>query len=102
MKTYILNRYKGGKTLYPKSDFTVSDVLHEEHEFSLDEHYVNDEHGRTFCRYRLHTKEPYRFYDTLDYDIKCPRCGDVLRLCGNVIVNKKVPKMSEKIPHLVL
>ena len=46
MRTYVLNNFKNGITLYPKMD-------------------------------------AYHFYDTMEYDIKCPHCGDVLRLCGN-------------------
>ena len=85
MKTYVLNHFKGGKTLYPKDEYRTSESIHKTEEFSLDEDLFQDEHRNIYARYRLHTKDAYRFYDTMDYDIKCPRCGDVLRLCGNPI-----------------
>ncbi len=86
MSSYILKPYsKGGKTLYPRSDFRTAECLHDKEEFCLDEFHIQDDCRKVYARYRLHTKEPYRFYDTMDFDIRCPRCGDVLRLCGNPI-----------------
>ncbi|MBR3473949.1 MAG: hypothetical protein IKH34_02655 [Oscillospiraceae bacterium] len=49
---------------------------------SLLEHVVDGSDGHHKYRYRLHTKEPTRFEDTLEYDIGCPRCTSQLRLCG--------------------
>mgnify|MGYP001176792993 CR=1 FL=1 len=83
MRTYVLNNFKNGKTLYPKKDMNTAEFVHDHQEFSLDEYFLKGEHGRIYSRYRLHTRDAYHFYDTMEYDIKCPRCGDVLRLCGN-------------------
>ena len=85
MKTYILNTCKGGMTLYPKDSCSTSEVIHESAEFCLDTYLERDRYGKVYSRYRFCTKEPYRFFDTMDFDIKCPRCGGMLRLCGNPI-----------------
>lgn len=84
MNTYSLRPFKiGGKILYPKEELGDKERTHSYNEFCLDEYLLKDEHGRLYSRYRLHTREPYQFFDTMEFDIKCPKCGTNLRLCGN-------------------
>ena len=85
MKSYILRTVRDGKVLYPQDTLNTSEFVHDNNSLCLDEFIVSDRFRNTYRRYRLHTQEPHRFYDTMDYDIKCPRCGDILRLCGNPI-----------------
>ena len=75
MRTYVLNSFKNGKTLYPKKDMNTTEFVHDHQEFSLDEYFLKGEHGRIHSRYRLHTRDAYHFYDTMEYDIKCPTVG---------------------------
>lgn len=84
MNTYILRPLKpSGKTLYPNVQCGDRESAHATNEFCLDGHVIRNEYGKPFYRYRFHTQKPYRFFDTLEFDIKCPKCGSTLRLCGN-------------------
>ena len=86
MTYYVLEAVKEGeRVLYPRQNTRSSINDHSSREFSLEEELFHDQYKHIYARYRFHTRDPYRFYDTMDYDIKCPRCGDILRLCGNPI-----------------
>lgn len=81
---YILNTWKKtGKVLYPQNTYNTEDYVHDHNPFCLDDHYVRDERGNVLVRYQFYTKDPITFNESLEYDIKCPRCGAVMRLCGN-------------------
>ncbi|MBQ0072228.1 MAG: hypothetical protein KBS81_10335 [Spirochaetales bacterium] len=83
MENYVLNPYRGGKTLYPHNILSSEEYVHSHHSFSLDAHYLKDERGKVLVRYQFYTHDPITFNESLEYDIKCPRCGSVMRLCGN-------------------
>ena len=83
MTTYALNPYRGGKTLYPQSVFSTEEYVHSHNPFSLDTHYVHGKRGNLLARYQFYSCDPISFNESLEYDIKCPRCGSTMRLCGN-------------------
>ena len=82
MTAYPLIVPEKGKYLHPVSCSNTAEFVMEERSVCLVEHLVVEGYGRYKYRYRLHTKEPTRFEDTLEYDIGCPRCQGHLRLCG--------------------
>ena len=82
MNAYPLIVPEKGKYLAPVSTSNTADYVKETRDMSLLEHVVDDGNGHHKYRYRLLTKEPTRFEDTLEYDIGCPRCTSQLRLCG--------------------
>ena len=82
MNAYPLIVPEKGKYLAPVSTSNTADYVKETRDMSLIEHVVDDGNGHHKHRYRLHTKEPTRFEDTLEYDIGCPQCTSQLRLCG--------------------
>jgi len=82
MNAYPLIVPEKGKYLAPVSTSNTADYVRETRDMSLIEHVVDDGNGHHKYRYRLHTKEPTRFEDTLEYDIGCPRCTSQLRFCG--------------------
>ena len=73
---------KGGTVLFPKNDLLSEEYLAEHARLYMTDHLARDDGGRTYFRYRLKSCGPMRFTDTLEYDIKCPRCHGDLRLCG--------------------
>lgn len=82
MNSYTFYTYRGGKILFPKNEWLTEEHLAAHRKFFMTEHFVDDDWGKTYRRYRLRTGEPTRFVDTLEYDIICPHCNNDLRLCG--------------------
>ncbi len=82
MKAYGLTVSGSGKHARPVSGFSSTEFVMETSRMSLVERLIANGSGRHVYRFRLHTREPMRYEDTLDYDIACPRCGNTLRLCG--------------------
>lgn len=82
MKVYGLFVPAEGKYLAPKSSGNTDEFVMENNDMCLVEHCVDAGYGKYKYRFRLHTGQPARFEDTLEYDIACPRCHTYLRLCG--------------------
>ena len=83
MKAYPLIVPEKGKYLAPVSTSTTVEFVKENREMSLIEHMIDGSDGYYKFRFRLHTRKPASFEDTLEYDIGCPRCTTAkLRLCG--------------------
>lgn len=86
MKAYPLYPFeKGGNFLRPGNSSGTDEYVRKSNELSLIEYLVDEGYGRTSRRYRLCTRTPMSFSDSLEYDIACPRCGSHLRVCGNQI-----------------
>jgi len=86
MKTYPLFAFKsGGRYLTAGSTSSTDEYIRETNELSLIEYLVDEGFGKTARRYRLFTRTPMSFADSLEYDIACPHCSSQLRLCGNQI-----------------
>ena len=85
MKAYgLITPSRGGKANSVSGGNTPEFVM-DNYEMSLAEHRITNDRGRSERRYRLHSRDPRRFEDTLEYDIACPRCGNTLRLCGRPV-----------------
>ena len=83
MSSFTFYTYKkGSNTLFPKNASRTEEYLADHERIFMTDHLVKDDRGRTYFRYRLKSRDPMRFTDTLEYDIKCPRCQGDLRLCG--------------------
>ncbi len=85
MKAYGLYVPREGKYLAPTNSANTAEFILENNEMSLVERCIEEGYGRYKYRYRLHTKYPALYEDTLEYDIACPRCRTHLRLCGRPI-----------------
>ena len=80
--TYPLNAYKkGGKYLLPQSVMNTDEFVREHNDLCLQEYLIDEGYSNYKHRYRFYSRKPMRFSDTLEYDIKCPHCNNVLRLC---------------------
>lgn len=83
MSSFTFYTYnKGAKVLFPKDAMRTEEYLAEHERLFMTDHLAKDDRGKNYFRYRLKSCEPMRFTDTLEYDIKCPRCHGDLRLCG--------------------
>ena len=82
MKAYGLPTPSNGRFIHPAATGNTAEFVMDTHDMSLVEHLVSDGNGGFNHRYRLHTRFAARFEDTLEYDIGCPRCNGMLRLCG--------------------
>lgn len=86
MKAYPLNAYKkGGTYLIPAHTSNTDEFVRDTNSVSLIEYLVDEGYGKLSRRYRLYTRQPMSFADSLEYDIVCPHCGNKLRVCGNQI-----------------
>lgn len=85
MKAYGLIPSSGGRKASSVSGCNTAEFVMDNYKMSLAEYWTTNEKGKSERRYRLHTREPERFEDTLEYDIACPRCGNKLRLCGRPV-----------------
>lgn len=83
MSVYVLNSYKGGKTLYPSLTLNTEEYVKDTYSWSLTEHLKDDERGNTNRYYRLHSKKPRTFSDYMSYDIMCPKCGQRMHPVSN-------------------
>lgn len=83
MKAYTLIGSSKGKYLVPQDNFNTVDFVTEHSELSLIENLVDDGKGNKVHRYRLHSREPMSYSESLEFDISCPHCQDNLRVCGD-------------------
>lgn len=82
MAAYGLTIPKTGRYIHPSHTGNTAEYVKEHYEMSLVDHLVSNGSGNCVHRYRLHTRRASRFEDTLEYDIACPRCSSMLRICG--------------------
>lgn len=82
MSSYALHPYKtGGKVLRPQNVLISEEYMPRSFGIYLTDSLIKDGYQH-YYRYRLHTSEPKRFLDTMEYDIECPHCSGKLKLCG--------------------
>lgn len=86
MSAYRLTIPNRGRCVLPvNTSYNTEEYVMEHTNMCLIERLMQDQNGGFNCRYRLHTSSPMRFEDTLEYDIGCPRCNGMLRLCGRPV-----------------
>ena len=82
MSAYGLIIPSRGRYTRPTHSFSTEEYVKAHNTMCLIDRLIDGPHGQLKHRYRLHTREATRFEDTLEYDIACPRCSGMLRLCG--------------------
>ena len=86
IKSHPLTAFKkGGKYLICGSTLNTDEYVRETYSLSLNEYLVNDGHNNYIRRYRLYSRDPMSVEDSMEYDIECPHCHSVLRICGETI-----------------
>lgn len=79
-KIYDLIESRDGFSMRPSEGFYTEDFFRGKGKMYLVDHIVDD--GiKTVHRYRLRSGRAMSFADAVEYDIKCPRCGNNLHLC---------------------
>ena len=74
-KVYPLrNPVKGGNTKRPMYSYSTEEYVSKIYDFWLTSDSQN--------QYRLHSKQPMCWDNSLAYDVICPKCGAKLTVCG--------------------
>lgn len=82
MSSYPLSKCKNSRTLHPIHNFNTEEYNTEHNDLVLLEGLKEIKPYTHVRRYRLYSREEMSFAESLNYDIKCPHCGDTLRLCA--------------------
>lgn len=78
---------KAGNLLIPISASLSEEAVSRSYDLWLRDYLVKDEKdsNKFYHRYRLMANHPHNIEMALAYDIKCPRCGNMLRQVGRCL-----------------
>lgn len=80
MAVLSLHDHNNNRKFHAKEEFLTEEAAKVRYTFYLTDYLHKTDSGHINSYYQLHTKDYYHINDTMQFDIKCPKCSNYLKV----------------------